>query len=210
MSLDDDDLKNGDGKGRFVMVQSVANDVDAKKYKIYEEWGKFSRYIAGVFDDTAVGPDYVLDFKTTRPRTIPFLVDFLRHRVNSAEHKPLQKPVVSNQLRDAVPCQWCASFIESVSDQDDFFELMLVANYLSCDTLADLCMTKLGTQIVGKSDKELRQFFGCEGDATPEENAEACQIYADLLEIVASTSLRPRGTAAKGGKDAGVTEGKTE
>ena len=199
MSLDDDDLK-GESKSRYVMAQS-AGDGENKQYKIYEEWGKFSRYIASVFDDTTVKSDYVLHLKTNRPKTIPYLAEFWQHQTNSAEHKSLPKPVLSNQIRDVVPCQWCASFMESVSDPDDFYELLLVANYLACDVLADLCVVRLATHMVGKTDKELRNFFNCATDATPEERAEAYAMNADLLDMLAAMALRPKKRGGSDGKE---------
>lgn len=190
MSLDDDDLKGEQkNKNRFVVI----TDGKGVSAKIYETYAPYARFFTGVFDDPAPQPQLSEPVKAQRPRTLPYLAEYLEHRAAGVVHKPIIHPVPSTQIRDAVPCQWCAAFADSLSDLADLLDLLVVANYLSCVDLTQLCATKLTVQMLGKDKPQLRLFLGCESDYTPQEEAEARATHADLFK-----------------DDAPATEGKTD
>jgi hypothetical protein len=197
MSLDDDDLKKGEQKNRYVIVKSNL-DGDAG-VKFFEPWSKYARFFSGVFDDTTVGADHVVKIMARRARTLPYLAEYLEHRSNSFVHKPALLPVPSKQVVDSVQCQWCASFIDSISDLDDFFDLQVIANYVSCEGLAVLCAVKFASMMVGRQKPNLRRWLGCADDYTPQEEAEARATHPDLVKDcvpVDDTAVEPEGKTA--------------
>ncbi|TYZ62807.1 hypothetical protein PybrP1_007785 [[Pythium] brassicae (nom. inval.)] len=81
----------------------------------------------------------------------------------------LEKPLKSNDLRDAVS-DWYADFVDvKPEDQELLFELILAANYLDIKSLLDLACAKVATMIKGKTPEEIRATFGITAEFTPEE-----------------------------------------
>jgi S-phase kinase-associated protein 1 len=78
-------------------------------------------------------------------------------------------------------------FIQSITEEDFLFELMLAANFLDVPGLLDALAKVVAVRLEGKTAGQIRQEFGIEGDLTGDE-VEAIQDEEEWDTLVESLS----------------------
>ena len=90
--------------------------------------------------------------------------------VAKGEPPEIEKPLKSNDIKDATTAEW-ATYIDK--DDSTVQDIILAANYLEIPGLVKLGCAKMGCVIRGMSVIEFRKRFNIVNDFTPEEESEA-------------------------------------
>jgi S-phase kinase-associated protein 1 len=143
------------------------------------EQAKMSKLIVSMLedddDDTAGETE-----EPTDPEAIPLLdvspamlvkvVEFMEHHVHDPM-KQIQKPIISNNMRDMVD-EWDVNFIDSFDTKNGIFEIVRAANYLEFPSLLDLGIARIAAYIKDKTPEEVRVMLDVPDNMTEaEENA---------------------------------------
>ncbi|KAF1327348.1 S-phase kinase-associated protein 1a, partial [Globisporangium splendens] len=151
--------------GRKVKLVSM----EGQSYEVDAAVASLSKLVSTLVSDDADEDDVQeVPLPNVKKHVLEKVVAFCEHH-HVHPMKELEKPLKSNDLRDAVS-DWYADFVEvKQEDQELLFELILAANYLDIKSLLDLACAKVATMIKGKTPEEIRATFGITEEFTPEE-----------------------------------------
>jgi len=114
-------------------------------------------------------------------RIFSYVSKYLTHH-NGIKPEDIPKPVRSSNLSASVKDPWDVEFANSLSKRE-VFQVILISNYIDCESLMHLMCAKIATQIRGKGPDEIRDILSEEDDDEKEQNNESEQTQSGQLSI---------------------------
>ena len=146
---------------------------EEKLYKISEKAAKRAKVINDLLEDYGKNDSIPLDINS---ETLESVIKYLEHYGNE-EPKNIQKPLKSGDLTKVLDT-WDYEFISKFSLEKSV-DLVNAANYINLDSLLQLSLCRIASEMIEPPIEEVRKKYGIECDMTEEEKKEIDQYPLD-------------------------------
>lgn len=134
-----------------------------------------SAYLKGIVEMDSSAQDVALEHVSTVALTK--IVEYLIYHSENVP-RPIPRPLKNSNLRNTVG-SWDADFVEC--ELDLVFDILLCANFMSIQSLLELCCAKIASMMLGKTPKQIRRSFGVPEDFSPEEEEQIRNEFSEFL-----------------------------
>jgi len=136
---------------------------DEEIFAVEKHIANMSTTLKYIIEDTDEGGEMIIPIPTITSNTMTTVIKYCKYHYDG-EQKSLSADVMHT---------WDQNYMKM--DDQQFFELILAANYLDIKPLLDLTCKTVANQIKGKTTEEIRVRFDITNDFTPEEEEEIRQ-----------------------------------
>ena len=151
-------------------TQITLVSIENKQFKISEKAAIRSKLIQGILTDYEKGED--LPLPEVKSETLETIIKYLEHYKNE-EPKDPPKPLKDGDLSKVLD-PWDFEFISKIS-LENTIDLVNAANYINLDSLLQLSLCRIASEMVDQPIEEVQKKFGIESDMTEEEKKEIDQ-----------------------------------
>jgi len=140
---------------------------------------QLSGFIERILQDYNISEEIPL--RSVSSLNLQRIIDYSSHHNFSPPIRP-KKPVVSARLRDNLPDEWDAQFIETIPESE-LIDLISASNYLDMKSLLDTCLVKIACNFKDKSIEEVQKEYDIPELFTPEVEEKLKQEYSWAMEV---------------------------
>ena len=144
-----------------------------KQFKISEKAAKRAKVFNDLLEDYGKNENIPLEINS---ETLESVIKYLEHYENQ-EPKNIEKPLKSGDLTKVLDT-WDYEFISKFSLEKSV-DLVNAANYINLDSLLQLSLCRIASEMVDQPIEEVQKKFGIESDMTEEEKKEIDQYPLD-------------------------------
>ena len=144
-----------------------------KQFKISEKAAKRAKVFNDLLEDYGKNENIPLEINS---ETLESVIKYLEHYENQ-EPKNIEKPLKSCDLTKVLDT-WDYEFISKFSLEKSV-DLVNAANYINLDSLLQLSLCRIASEMVDQPIEEVQKKFGIESDMTEEEKKEIDQYPLD-------------------------------
>ena len=144
-----------------------------KQFKISEKAAKRAKVFNDLLEDYGKNENIPLEINS---ETLESVIKYLEHYENQ-EPKNVEKPLKSGDLTKVLDA-WDYEFISKFSLEKSV-DLVNAANYINLDSLLQLSLCRIASEMVDQPIEEVQKKFGIESDMTEEEKKEIDQYPLD-------------------------------
>ena len=137
---------------------------EGKEIEIPKDCVALSELLKGTIDDYPENP--VLPLKEIEHKTIEKVKEFLLH-YKGTPPKEISKPLTDVKMEN-VTDEFSSNFVNKLS-LDELIELTVAANFMSIQSLLDLCCAKIASMCKDKTEDEIYREFGVSVPISDEE-----------------------------------------
>ncbi len=146
---------------------------EGKEFKISEKAAKRAKVFNDLLEDYGKNENIPLEINS---ETLESVIKYLEHYENQ-EPKNIEKPLKSGDLTKVLDT-WDYEFISKFSLEKSV-DLVNAANYINLDSLLQLSLCRIASEMVDQPIEEVQKKFGIESDMTEEEKKEIDQYPLD-------------------------------
>ena len=137
---------------------------DGKEIEITKKQAELSDILKGAINDFP--KDGTFPLNEIGEKDAEKIKEFLAH-YNGVPPPEIEKPLISNEMKNLTD-EWSANFIDKMPIED-LVNLSIAANYLSINSLLDLCCAKMASLCKDKNEDEIYKAFNITEPFTEEE-----------------------------------------
>ena len=137
---------------------------DGKEIEITKKQAELSDILKGAINDFP--KDGTFPLNEIGEKDAEKIKEFLAH-YNGVPPPEIEKPLISNEMKNLTD-EWAANFIDKMPIED-LVNLSIAANYLSINSLLDLCCAKMASLCKDKNEDEIYKAFNITEPFTEEE-----------------------------------------
>ena len=137
---------------------------DGKEIEITKKQAELSDILKGAINDFP--KDGTFPLNEICEKDAEKIKEFLSH-YNGVPPPEIEKPLISNEMKNLTD-EWSANFIDKMPIED-IVNLSVAANYLSINSLLDLCCAKMASLCKDKNEDEIYKAFNITEPFTEEE-----------------------------------------
>ena len=137
---------------------------DGKEIEITKKQAELSDILKGAINDFP--KDGTFPLNEIGEKDAEKIKEFLAH-YNGVPPPEIEKPLISNEMKNLTD-EWSANFIDKMPIED-IVNLSIAANYLSINSLLDLCCAKMASLCKDKNEDEIYKAFNITEPFTEEE-----------------------------------------
>ncbi len=153
--------------------QIILKSSEDKQFKISEKAAKRAKVFNDLLEDYGKNENIPLEINS---ETLESVIKYLEHYENQ-EPKNIEKPLKSGDLTKVLDT-WDYEFISKFSLEKSV-DLVNAANYINLDSLLQLSLCRIASEMVDQPIEEVQKKFGIESDMTEEEKKEIDQYPLD-------------------------------
>ncbi len=153
--------------------QIILKSSEDKQFKISEKAAKRAKVFNDLLEDYGKNENIPLEINS---ETLESVIKYLEHYENQ-EPKIIEKPLKSSDLTKVLDT-WDYEFISKFSLEKSI-DLVNAANYINLDSLLQLSLCRIASEMVDQPIEEVQKKFGIESDMTEEEKKEIDQYPLD-------------------------------
>ncbi len=146
-----------------------------KQFKISEKAAKRAKVFNDLLEDYGKNENIPLEINS---ETLESVIKYLEHYENQ-EPKNIEKPLKSGDLTKVLDT-WDYEFISKFSLEKSV-DLVNAANYINLDSLLQLSLCRIASEMVDQPIEEVQKKFGIESDMTEEEKKKNYQYPLNLI-----------------------------
>ena len=154
-------------------TQITLKSSEDKQFKISEKAAKRAKVFNDLLEDYGKNENIPLEINS---ETLESVIKYLEHYENQ-EPKIIEKPLKSSDLTKVLDT-WDYEFISKFSLEKSI-DLVNAANYINLDSLLQLSLCRIASEMVDQPIEEVQKKFGIESDMTEEEKKEIDQYPLD-------------------------------
>ena len=154
-------------------AQITLKSSEDKQFKISEKAAKRAKVFNDLLEDYGKNENIPLEINS---ETLESVIKYLEHYENQ-EPKIIEKPLKSSDLTKVLDT-WDYEFISKFSLEKSV-DLVNAANYINLDSLLQLSLCRIASEMVDQPIEEVQKKFGIESDMTEEEKKEIDQYPLD-------------------------------
>ena len=154
-------------------AQITLKSSEDKQFKISEKAAKRAKVFNDLLEDYGKNENIPLEINS---ETLESVIKYLEHYENQ-EPKIIEKPLKSSDLTKVLDT-WDYEFISKFSLEKSI-DLVNAANYINLDSLLQLSLCRIASEMVDQPIEEVQKKFGIESDMTEEEKKEIDQYPLD-------------------------------
>ena len=144
--------------------------------------------LIGDLDYESLEGEIELPLDVNNPGILDIALDFMNRHINNPVIQ-YSTPIKNNDLESLIGKEDCEFLSSRVPDIDDLINLLLVANYINCQGLLNICIAKFATMIRNASSQDIRNMFGITEELTVEEERQIRMDNMWLFDLTYNNEL---------------------